>query len=173
MMQIRKFRYGVLCLIAFVFGIHSETIKSNAESAFSELKKMEGRWKIANSNSTFRIDFELTANGTVLIETWLSNDIKKSLTLYHLDGKRLIATHYCPQGNQPRLEMTNNIKPKKIEFEYFDATNLTGINDPHQHYLSFDFSAENHVVERSERYVSSANDGLDIIKLERVPKNDQ
>ena len=74
-------------------------------NALERLSTLEGSWKVADSDEPFRITIEKTANDSVLLETWFVGENKHSLTVYHMDNERLIATHYCPQGNQPRLEM--------------------------------------------------------------------
>ena len=71
----------------------------------------------------------------MLVETWLRNDKKHSFTLYHLGNENLMATHYCPQGNQPRLKLTNNSTTSDLRFSFFDATNLANLASSHQHSL--------------------------------------
>lgn len=45
------------------------------EAAFATLSELAGRWKRAGSDGTqFRIEFELTANGTVLVERWVHRE---------------------------------------------------------------------------------------------------
>ena len=143
--------------------------KITAEDAFNKLTKLTGIWKKeAADNSDFRIYFELTANNSVLIETWLRKGKKHSLTLYHLDHDDLIATHYCPQGNQPRLKLTNNSTSKNLSFAFFDATNLKTITDSHQHSLSFELSANENRVIRHESYLSQSNEDSASLILQRT-----
>ena len=50
------------------------------------------------------------------------------LTVFHLDGDRLILTHYCMAGNQPRMQATSyDAKKGEIRFQFLDATNLARI----------------------------------------------
>ncbi len=62
-----------------------------------------------------------------------------------------MATHYCPQGNQPRLKMESGSTENHISFDFHDATNLKSLEQSHQHKLSFDFSKTEHVT-RGEAY---------------------
>ena len=50
------------------------------------------------------LSYELIAGGTALVERERTDKTPEMLTVYHLDGKRLVLTHYCMAGNQPRME---------------------------------------------------------------------
>ena len=49
------------------------------------------------------------------------------MTVYHLDGGRLLLTHYCSAGNQPRL-IAKRFDPgkKEIDFDFLDTTSKQG-----------------------------------------------
>jgi hypothetical protein len=118
---------------------------------FARLSSMVGTWRPADApDSTLRIHFSLTAGGTVLMESWERAGKPHSLTLYHADGIRLLATHYCPQGNQPRLALASGYSGGPLHFAFRDATDLDPA-ESHQHDLWFDFSDPKHPV-RGEVY---------------------
>jgi hypothetical protein len=89
---------------------------------------LEGTWKVKHSTSDFRIIFEAISGKTVLLETWMAGSSKHSITVCHLDNDRLIATHYCPQENQPRLEFDPEGAADRLNFTYFDATGLENVD---------------------------------------------
>lgn len=143
--------------------------QSEPEHAFSRLSHLVGSWKRAGSDGTqFRIEFELTANGTVLVERWVHRGKSHSLTLYHLDGATLMATHYCPQGNQPRLRMTRSGDRDRFSFEFHDATNLQSVAQSHQHRLSFDLTQADRIV-RGEAYRQGDASEQTELTLVRIP----
>lgn len=112
----------------------------SAEAAFAQLSRLVGRWRPAERpDSPLRIHFYLTAGGTVLVESWEARGRPHSLTLYHRDGPALLATHYCPQGNQPRLALAGR-DPHGLHFTYRDATDLDAATESHQHDLWFDLT---------------------------------
>jgi hypothetical protein len=47
------------------------------------------------------------------------------VTVYHPDGARIMATHYCAMGNQPRMAATAlGDGGRTLAFSYLDATNV-------------------------------------------------
>jgi hypothetical protein len=129
-----------------------------AEEAFAQITRMVGIWRPAdNPQSPLRIHFYLTAGETVLVESWEVRGKPHSLTLYHRDGKDLLATHYCPQGNQPRLELVGR-GTGGLHFTLRDVTDLDPTSESHQHDLWFDLSELEHPV-RSETYASKKGVG--------------
>ena len=128
---------------------------NHTAAAFTRLTTLAGTWRNAdNPASKLRIHFYTTAGGTVLVEDWRRGAEAHSLTLYHRDGASLIATHYCPQGNQPRLVL----QPGGMRFAFRDATDLDPATESHQHGLAFDLTDPARPV-RSEVY--RAPDGTD------------
>ena len=120
-----------------------------ASAAYKKLRALVGAWQPADRpDSPLRIRFYETAKGSVLVEAWERVGTPHSLTLYHRDGPRLIATHYCPQGNQPRLALTADTT--RIRFAYQDATDL-GAGESHLHDLTFDLTDPQRPV-RGETY---------------------
>lgn len=125
-----------------------------AVTAFDQLRELEGTWRIAErEDHPLRIKFYPTAGGRTLVESWEVNDRSHSLTIYHRDGDALLATHYCPQGNQPRLELAPG-SGQAISFTFRDATDLDAENEQHQHDLAFDLTVPGRIV-RSEIYMDS------------------
>ena len=126
-------------------------VASPAEQ-FATIRSWEGRWQVAET-SALEIVFEQTARGSAMIERWETRSGLHSITIYHLDGDALVATHYCPQGNQPRLEARSG-PPGSVNFKFRDITGLDD-GESHTHELAF-VSADNGTVVRSEVYRSGA-----------------
>ena len=131
----------------------SAPVAAPAQEAFAELSKLVGRWRPSDrADGSLVIRFYLTAGGTVLVESWeRANAEPHSLTVYHRDGPSLLATHYCPQGNQPRMALAGR-DAQGLHFTFRDATDLDPA-ESHQHDLWLDLSDPNHPV-RTEVYSS-------------------
>jgi hypothetical protein len=112
---------------------------------------------------------ELTGQDTrsVLVEKWLYSGKLHSMTVYHLDHDVVMATHYCPQGNQPRLVSmpkstestgstgstgTSKSTADDVSFAFKDATNLDKTSQSYQVALSFAFGEQTDAVVRRETY---------------------
>jgi hypothetical protein len=129
-----------------------------AEDAFARLSRLAGVWRPADKpDSPLRIRFYLTAGGTVLVESWEARGKPHSLTLYHRDDAALLATHYCPQGNQPRLALAGRDRDG-LHFTFRDATDLDRATESHQHDLWFDLTDPERPV-RGETYSGKAGRG--------------
>ena len=125
-----------------------------ATAAFKQLSALVGTWRSAESpNSALRIRFFLTAGGTTLVESWERAGAPHSLTLYHRDRGALVATHYCPQGNQPRLALSS--AGRGLDFALRDATDLDS-GESHLHDLSFNLQNPARPI-RSETYLQGAS----------------
>lgn len=109
----------------------------NPQAILKSLHKLVGKWSGLNEDGhPAYIDYALTANDTALIEEWTFHTHHTALTIYHMDGPTLMATHYCPIGNQPRLDLKRQRTDGTLEFECVSATHLNSFKDPHEH--SFD-----------------------------------
>ena len=89
-----------------------------------------------------------------------------SLTLYHRDGGTLVATHYCPQGNQPRLTLLPMSIAKVLRFRFRDATDLDAAKEAYVRAIAFDMSQKD-VVIRSETYRHAGKDEATQLRLVR------
>lgn len=122
-----------------------------ASAAFERLKALEGTWRVAdNDEHPLRISFYPTARGSTLVESWDVKGKSHSLTVYHRDGDALLATHYCPQGNQPRMALVSR-EDDGIGFSFRDVTDLAAEGEQHQHDLAFALDDSGRLV-RSENY---------------------
>ena len=96
----------------------------SGEAAFEQLKGLVGEWHGQGGDGRqIGVTYRLSANGTVLIETWDLGPARESITIYHLDGYQLLASHFCPQGNQPRLKMCR-ASGSRFDFTFHDATGV-------------------------------------------------
>ncbi|WP_296722750.1 hypothetical protein [Erythrobacter sp.] len=141
--------------------------------AFEKLKSLVGDWQGQWANGPIhRVNYRLTAGGSVLVETRQLSPTRESMTIYYLDDNRLLATHYCPQGNQPRLQLDSIDAKGRMNFVFLDGTNLRVEGRSHQH--SFPMRIiDTADFERAEFYVDNLATTLpenvpDLVKYERV-----
>lgn len=153
----RKIGSGVLGLVVLLAVTLPATARAteSAASIFKQLKSLLGEWdgKFADGRA-HSVSYRLTADGSVLVETWTLGPERESITLYHLDGDQLVATHYCPQGNQPRLQWVPGGDPKTLSFAFRDGTHLQVPKGSHQHAFWIRLQDEASYV-RDETYVTN------------------
>jgi hypothetical protein len=135
-------------LLAGIASATAEDVQSPSTTSFERIAALAGKWQV-REEASLRIVFEPTAGGSVIVERWMFGERTHSITIYHLDGERLLATHYCPQGNQPRLAATASVDGE-IRFAFLDATDLDQ-GESFQHDLTFKPNPDGSV-SRSEIY---------------------
>lgn len=129
-----------------------------AESAsgaiFEQLKSLAGDWRSTRNDSSTVVNYKVIASGSSLVETWTMSPTRQSMTVYTMDGERLIATHYCPQGNAPRLQFTHTDKDGAHHFLFLDGANLQDPTGSHEHafWIMIDPSG---ALTRSETYIDN------------------
>lgn len=129
--------------------------KPSSQQQFALIASWEGRWQVAETEA-LQIVFEPSARGKTIVERWETASGLHSITVYHMDGDALIATHYCPQGNQPRLESRGG-ESGEIRFTFRDVTDLDS-GESHTHELLFTSQADGAII-RTEVYMGE--DGLE------------
>lgn len=137
-------------------------------AAFAQLQTLVGEWEgKTEKGRALKVSYRLTANNTVLIETWTLGPTRESLTLYHMDNESLLATHYCPVGNQPRLRFKEGGSASLFAFEFVSATNLPKPEAAHQHRFEMELLDANSFA-RSETYLENGKGEPERIVYSRI-----
>ena len=68
------------------------------------------------------VDYRVTSNGSALMSEIKGKE--DMISMFHLDGDRVLMTHYCGAGNQPRMVASASPDGKTFTFDFLDATNL-------------------------------------------------
>ena len=137
---------------------------------FEHLKTFAGAWSVEGSE-TLTIRFEITANGTVLIENWETPSGLHSMTIYHMDGAELIGTHYCPQGNQPRLVAQGLTEHNIVRLTFKDATDLDS-SEGFAHDLEFTYDDNGNLQRREVYWNSEGAESAFTYTLNKADRND-
>lgn len=120
-------------------------------SAFEKLKSLVGEWEardgVSYGGKPIRISYKLVSQGSGVMETYtqVGVDIIEMVTVYHLDGDKLVLTHFCAVNNQVRLRAEPfTADPKELRFSYVDASNLSVSNKEVMTNLAITFQDRNH-----------------------------
>ena len=118
-----------------------------ANAGFEKLKTLIGQWEMTTPDGMHgAVKYELVSDGSAVLER-ISGDkhAMDMVTVYHADGPRLVMTHYCSAGNQPRMRSEPAAgEVKKLEFHFLDVTNLASPEAGHMHDLTVSFEDANH-----------------------------
>lgn len=136
-----------LFVAAIALGATAAFSQTDAQKAFAAIKNLPGTWEGKGSNgNSFQVTFKVVSGGTaVMSEILVPNE--DMISMFHLDGNRLLLTHYCAAGNQPRMQATASADGKTITFNYVDATNLSTPDAGHMQRMVLTILDDNHHTE--------------------------
>jgi hypothetical protein len=121
--------------------------QSDAQKSFNELKSLTGNWEGLGHNKPIQVSFRDTAGGSAFLSE-IHGEGENMVTLFHMDGSdKLLMTHYCSAGNQPRMLASASPDGKTITFNFLDATNLASPDAGHMQSVVFAMLDANHHTE--------------------------
>jgi hypothetical protein len=122
-----------------------------SQKSFDLMKSLTGNWQGKDQmGDPVEVSYRLTANGSALmseIQSHMPNHAEDMISMIHMDGARLLMTHYCSAGNQPRMQASLSPDGKSITFNFVDATNLASPEGGHMQRVVFTFVDANHHIE--------------------------
>ncbi|MGC2183021.1 MAG: hypothetical protein WA637_07070 [Terriglobales bacterium] len=132
--------------LLFVLATTAAFAASAAQKSFEELKALDGSWEgTVKNGQPVEVDYRLTSGGSALMSEIKGKE--DMITMFHLDGDRLLMTHYCGAGNQPRMVASASPDGKTFTFSFLDATNLATPDAAHMHRLVISMPDANHHTE--------------------------
>ena len=135
----------LLSLSALAFG------QTDAQKSFDRLKTLAGTWEGNLEGKPLLVSLRVTSTGnTVMHEMTGRGSHDDPITMIHMDGDRLMLTHYCDAGNQPRMAATISPDGKTITFNFFEATNLLSSQMGHMQRVVFELIDADHHTEKWE-----------------------
>ena len=165
-------RTAALCLILSM-GFAGRSLAAGTNDvwkAWNQLTELLGPWRIAEPKTpaakAFRVLYDLHSNSSVLMERFGNPSMQTTLTAFHLDRDRLIATHYCAKGNQPRLLLKVERGDAGFTFHYMDATNLR--SEEESRLVRLHLSLVGDELFRQEIYARNGKETESSLRLRRV-----
>ena len=154
-----------ILIIASTTGAFAE---SAAQKSFGQLTALVGTWEGKNSQGEpVQVSYRLTAGGSVLMSEIVGHG-EDMITMFHLDGaNRLLMTHYCAAGNQPRMQASSSPDGKSITFNFVDGTNLDSSHSGHMDHVVFTISDASHHTE-DWNFVGGGKEVREVFDLQRT-----
>ena len=142
-----KTRNSTLILMALLtLATASAFSQTEAQKAFATIKALPGNWVGDTSMGPVQVNFKITAGGSAVMSEILGKE--DMVSMFNLDGAgRLLMTHYCAAGNEPRMEASLSSDGKVITFTYVDATNLATPDAGHMQKMVLTVIDNNHHTE--------------------------
>ena len=146
-----NFRNLAVVALLVVLSATVVVAQSDARKSFDLLKGLEGSWAGTNSQGQpVEVKFRMTAGGSALMSEIVPHGPNKDtsenmITMFHMDGDRLLVTHYCGAGNQPRMKVIRS-DAKSVSFEFMDGTNIAP-GDGHMQRLTLSLPDADHHTE--------------------------
>jgi hypothetical protein len=104
-----------------------------ARAAFERLKTLAGHWTGSMQGQPYSLDYRVASGGSVVMATLFPDTDHEMITMFHLDGDELVATHYCSGGNQPRMRFDAAASTAdELRFAFVGGSNMQP-GDPHIH----------------------------------------
>ena len=69
------------------------------------------------------------------------------ITMFYVDGDRLLLTHYCDAGNRPRMTAKMSPDGKTVEFNFLDVNNYNPAQGGYMQHAVFTAVDANHHTE--------------------------
>ena len=101
--------------------------QSDAQKAFEKMKTLTGSWDGTVMSIPINFTIRAASSGTAILhegntEKGVPNH---EITMFYVEGDRLLATHYCDAGNRVRWEGKMSPDEKTIEFSFLDVAGST------------------------------------------------
>lgn len=110
-----------LCSVSLSWLLPSASTAADLTDAFARLKTLVGTWDVEGTDRF--VVYSLSGGGETVIEEFKGEPTMA--TFYHMDGAKLMLTHYCNAGNQPRMIASSyDVTRGVLSFRFLDVTNL-------------------------------------------------
>ena len=156
---------SVVTLFALLVYASPGLAQSSPQLSFDVLKSLQGKDSLGHP---VKASFRLTGKGSALMSEYAEPDQNEDMiSMFHVDGDRLLMTHYCSAGNQPRMKATASPDGKTITFDFVDATNLASLEAGHmRRFVIKILSPKQHTEEWT--YVENGKDDVVVAEMRRA-----
>lgn len=148
-----------------------EAIVFDAASAMAFLTTTSGEWfpttgaqhehnaaPAAAARPGAGVSVKTKAAGSAVVHTYRQGSPGEMETVFHMDGDKLLLTHYCALQNAPVLRFEKSGKPGEIKFVFHGGTNFDSSVDAHLHESTFQVIDKDTVEQRSTVFTNGKAD---------------
>ena len=111
--------------------------------ALDRIKALAGEWVAAEDNEMVKKGelvsrYVVSAGGTAVVETVFPGSPHEMVTVYYVDGSDLALTHYCMEGNQPRMR-AKKAEGTRLDFAFEGGANIDPARTRHMNSAWIEF----------------------------------
>jgi hypothetical protein len=120
----------VICLLAQTAVVAQDnppkpaTTPSAAKTTLEKLKTLAGSWQGKIMDIPISFSIRAASSGTAVVHegnTEGGGPPNHEITMFYIDGERLLSTHYCDAGNRSHLEGKMSPDGKTIKFSFLEV----------------------------------------------------
>jgi len=120
-----------------------------SSESFDALKALQGTWVgMADADhdgkkESVKLTYRSTSAGSALEETVFAGSSHEMISIYTLNKGKVMMTHYCALGNQPRMQEVSASK-SQIKLEKKEVGNMKDPKEPHMGALMVTIKDKDH-----------------------------
>ena len=135
-----------------------------AMSSAAPMPVLSGHWQSVGLPRPITVDYRLISNDLAMVERWRTVSGRETMTVYVADKDRLIATHYCAQGNVATLRGTtvNGVTT-------FDFVSALGVDPGEGVLVRLVLERTPRGLRRTETYREGGRDSVETFDFVRAP----
>jgi hypothetical protein len=140
----------VLCVCVAAVAVPQEMPPAaRTTPAFDQIKSLAGHWEGTTSAShKVEVSYEVISNGSVVMERLHPSTEPDMITMYVLDGDRILVTHYCSMGNQPTMQTAASPAANgKLDFTFLRLAGAKSPDEGHMAALTVSIPDKTHLVQ--------------------------
>ena len=143
-----KYQPAILIAVTIAVATSVAAQEARSDATFAQLKSLVGEWEAVQDGVPVKETYTLTANGSTLMAETRSGSEPAMITMFTVDGRHLIATHYCIAGNQPQMVATTpNDLQKGVAFTLDRITGMKTPEDWHNTGITIALEDPNHMTQ--------------------------
>jgi hypothetical protein len=155
--------------VLFIFVLFAATCYAQSgQQSFARLRSLSGSWAGKNAEGMpVKVVFRETAGGSALMSEIQGHGPENMISMFHLDNGRLMMTHYCGAGNQPRMVAAASPDGKVFTFNFVDGTNIATPDAGHMQKLVITVADADHHIE-DWTFVDHGKEQKEVFTLQRA-----
>ena len=128
---------------------HMTKAEPRSAAVFKQLTSVVGNWEGVQDGTPISVVYTLMGNGSALMEQVQPGNPESMITMFTVDGDRMIATHYCAARNQPEMA-TKSVGDltSGVTFALEQVTGMKTPDDWHNTGLTLTLDDADHMTQR-------------------------